>query len=452
MPNVYFHFCLGQEDVRMPDVPEGTTATEVQLIPNQRSLGHCLGTTIDQLSDLNLAPSEIGVDFLLLGSAILTADKHASRARYAEDSWTRELALSLPVSDPARWQAVSAKLTQALGFLTGDRWTLEFRARPIAYVTLAPPPPTTVGPIIDTVSLFSGGLDSFIGAVDLLQQGRRVLLVSHSAVGSDSVRQRHLFRALEAVYPGASHHLRGSIRFTAKHLGETTGENTERSRSFLFFALAVLAASALPTISVITVPENGLISLNVPLEDLRLGSLSTRTTHPYFLARMNEVMSALGLIARFANPYQFATKGEMVRDCRNRALLAQEVSQTISCSSPNNARIRYDGKEQCGYCVPCLIRRAALHQNVIPDTTEYGITSLQAQPLASDQKAGEHVRAFQSAILRLANSPIRASVIAHESGPLNDYQDSYSKFGDLYLRGMREVETLLQGVVTRPHA
>lgn len=70
----------------MPDAPAGTTAIEVQLIPNQHSLGHCLGTTIDQLSDLGLAPSEIGVDFLLLGSAILTADKHASRAHYAEDS------------------------------------------------------------------------------------------------------------------------------------------------------------------------------------------------------------------------------------------------------------------------------------------------------------------------------------------------------------------------------
>ncbi len=435
----------------MPAVPVATTSTEVQLIPNQHSLGHCLGSTIDQLSDLGLAPSEIGVDFLLLGSAILTADKNASRARYAEDSWTRELAISIPVSDPARWQAISDKLTQALAFLTGDRWTLEFRARPIAYVTLAPPRPSTAGTPIDTVSLFSGGLDSFIGAIDLLQQGRRVLLVSHSAVGSDSVRQRHLFASLEASYPGASYHLRGSIRFTAKHLGETIDENTERSRSFLFLALAVLAASALPDLSTITVPENGLISLNVPLEDLRLGSLSTRTTHPYFLARMNEILAALGIGARISNPYQFATKGEMVRNCRNHTLLATEVSKTISCSSPNNARIRY-GTEQCGYCVPCLIRRASLYRNVIPDTTEYGITNLQAQPLASNQKVGEHVRAFQSAILRLASSPVRASVIAHESGPLNDYQGSYRQFGELYLRGMREVEALLQGVVTRPHA
>lgn len=451
MPNIYFHFRLGQEDATLPGSVAGTTATEVQLIPNQHSLGHCLGSTIDQLSDLGLAPSEIGVDFLLLGSAILTADKNASRALYAEDSWTRELTVSLPVSDPARWQAVSAKLTQALAFLTGDRWNLEFRARPIAYVTLAPPRPPTAGSVIDTVSLFSGGLDSFIGAIDLLQQGRRVLLVSHSAVGSDSVRQRHLFRSLENAYPGASHHLRGSIRFTAKYLGETADENTERSRSFLFFALAVLATNALPLVTEITVPENGLISLNVPLEDLRLGSLSTRTTHPYFLARMNEVLTALSITARLTNPYQFATKGEMVRNCRNRTLLGNEVSKTISCSSPNNARIRY-GKEQCGYCVPCLIRRASLHGNVIPDTTDYGITNLQAQPLASDQKAGEHVRAFQSAILRLANSPTRATIIAHESGPLNDYQANYSQFGDLYLRGMREVETLLQGVVTRPHA
>jgi 7-cyano-7-deazaguanine synthase in queuosine biosynthesis len=451
MSQLHFYFRLGQEDEPMAVPADGTTGFEVPLIPNQHSLGHSLGSTVDQLSDLGVAPSELGIDFLLLGSAILTADKHASRERYAEDSWTRELTVSVPVSDPARWQATSPKLLQALAFLTGDRWTLEFRARPMDYVTLAPAPHSASAPPIDAISLFSGGLDSFIGAIDLLQQGHRVLLVSHSAVGSDSIRQRQLFGVLDTTYPGASHHLRGSIRFRAKHIGETDGENTERSRSFLFFSLAVLAATALPAVGTIFVPENGLISLNVPLEDLRLGSLSTRTTHPFFLARMNEVLTDLGLRARLGNPYQFATKGEMVRDCRNRTLLGNEVANTISCSSPNNARIRY-GAEQCGYCVPCLIRRASLHGNAIPDTTQYGIASLQAHPLASDQKAGEHVRAFQAAILRLGNSPFRASVIAHESGPLSDYPARYRDFGELYLRGLREVDVFLRGVVTRPHA
>ena len=47
-------------------------------------------------------------------------------------------------------------------------------------------------------------------------------------------------------------------------------ESTTRGRSFLFFALAALAASGLGGQPVIYVPENGLISLNVPLDPLRV--------------------------------------------------------------------------------------------------------------------------------------------------------------------------------------
>lgn len=51
------------------------------------------------------------------------------------------------------------------------------------------------------------------------------------------------------------------------------------------------------------VPENGLIALNVPLDPLRLGALSTRTTHPFYMARWNDLLSALGIPGRLENPY-----------------------------------------------------------------------------------------------------------------------------------------------------
>ena len=60
------------------------------------------------------------------------------------------------------------------------------------------------------------------------------------------------------------------------------------------------------------IPENGFISLNIPLTPLRLGSLSTRTTHPLFIQQMQDILDALDFRVRLSNPYQFKTKGEML--------------------------------------------------------------------------------------------------------------------------------------------
>jgi hypothetical protein len=73
-------------------------------------------------------------------------------------------------------------------------------------------------------------------------------------------------------------------------------------------------------ITTITVPENALISLNVPLDPLRLGAFSTRTTHPFFISSFNTFLSRLGISAQLFNPYRFKTKGDMAAECRKVAL------------------------------------------------------------------------------------------------------------------------------------
>src|SRR3546814_17410243 len=56
-------------------------------------------------------------------------DTRVSRAINAQDGWTREIDLYVPVSDPTRWSALSRPLDGLLKFLTGDRWRLFFRPR-----------------------------------------------------------------------------------------------------------------------------------------------------------------------------------------------------------------------------------------------------------------------------------------------------------------------------------
>jgi hypothetical protein len=48
----------------------------------------------------------------------------------SQDSWTREIRVVIAVSDVARWNATVPVLQRMLNFLTGDRWTIQFRPRP----------------------------------------------------------------------------------------------------------------------------------------------------------------------------------------------------------------------------------------------------------------------------------------------------------------------------------
>ena len=141
------------------------------------------------------------------------------------------------------------------------------------------------------MSLFSGGLDSLIGAIDSLNAGETPLLVSHAGEGLVSKSQDQCFDGLKAAYKASAFdRLRVWMSFDTGLVEDVGSEDTTRGRSFLFFSLGVAAGTALGRYFVLKVPENGLIALNVPLDRLRLGALSTRTTHPFYIARWNDLL------------------------------------------------------------------------------------------------------------------------------------------------------------------
>ena len=67
-----------------------------------------------------------------------------------------------------------------------------------------------------------------------------------------------------------------------------------RTRSLNFLAFAIVSAYALQEFVQeeidVFVPENGVISINAPLTVRRVGTLSTRTTHPYFYPRNTKII------------------------------------------------------------------------------------------------------------------------------------------------------------------
>lgn len=441
---------VGTTDTATIKIAAGSVVTDVQFITGTNRLDFGLGQILDQLAKLGFRPSEVAIDLAVLGALVIAADTRVSRKESAADAWTRELHLYVPVSDPSLWTVQKTPLEHMLNFLTGDRWTLNFRSRSQDHKALLPKSAKLPAFAPDCVCLFSGGLDSFIGATDLLSAKKQPLLVSHYWDGITSDHQNHCAERLSKEYPQALLHVRARVGFEKAKMNTGESENTLRGRSFMFFALAAVAASGLGKPTTIVVPENGLISLNVPLDPLRLGALSTRTTHPYYMARWNDLLEGLGLPAALDNPYRHMTKGEMVKACLNQKFLQQNASATMSCAAPAKIRWLGDTPQHCGHCVPCLIRRAALLHGFGNDNTQYYLSNLTGNSLNSKKAEGEHIRAFQRAISRLKTKPASARFIIHQPGPLTDHRTDWAKYEAVYVNGMREVDALLTGVVTRP--
>lgn len=446
-------FHVGTKDQHQVQALPGFRVTSVQLLDANGRLQYGIWQTIHGIQEAGLNPSPTGLDLLLLALAVYAADKRISRNEVSQDGWTREIDVHLPVSDPATWNSIRANLAKMLGFLTGDLWRFSFRSLPRQFSEMA----TRGAPLMRTtpkaLCLFSGGLDSFIGAIDEFERKGDPLLISHGWGSSDSSHQGICLEALHGKYGrGRVRQLRSRIGVGEHDLSITmNGEPTERSRSFLFFSLAAASASGLSDAVSTIVPENGLISLNIPLDSLRLGAFSTRTTHPFFLARYNQLLAELGIPTQLINPYRHCTKGEMVAQCLNQQLLRATVADTISCSSANKARWDGNSPGHCGHCVPCLIRRAALLKLGVPDPTIYHLSNLVSQNHASDRSEGEHIRSFQLAIHRLNQQPNVAPILVQKAGPLSDHPGELAVFAAMYQRGLGEVEQLLTGVKAVPH-
>lgn len=310
---------------------------------------------------LKRAPTQRAWDFLSIALAVFAADRFVLRSK-SEDGWTRVIALDIAVDAPTVWQAEAGRLAAAFRFLTGDIWYLKFSSG-------GSKTPQFTGKLSDrdAICLFSGGMDSFLGAAKLLSDGKKPLLVSQGST-KEITPQKYLAHELGL----------DDYRFEGR-VGEKWKkpyEGSTRARSILFFAYGVAAATAYELKEVV-VPENGLIAVNPPMTPRRIGSLSTRTTHPHFIDSMNDVLAAVGINVALVNPCEGVTKGNMLKACSH-AKIAALAGATYSCGKGK----RRNG--QCGICVPCIIRRASFHHSGVPDRTKKYFTDIERSRNADD--------------------------------------------------------------------
>ena len=390
------------------------------------------------LAGNSLYPSRIVNDLLMLALAVYTADLRISRA-FGMDRWCREITVHLPVFNPDLWRGVEPHLAETLGFLSGDNWHFEFRERtePVGEDQADPPERQ-----IDKVALFSGGLDSFVGAVDLLEGTEDIVaLVGQYGAGSTHPSQEGTHAILNEAFPDRT--IRMGFWVQPSSTEDRSGEDTMRSRSFLFLALGTAVAASSGDDVPLYVAENGLISLNVPLTPARMGSFSTRTTHPFFVDSFRTLLHTLGISTPLVLPYRFHTKGEMVRDTKNPDVTGKGLPLTLSCSRPDAGRFdKRPPGTHCGYCVPCIIRLASMKAAGIStkDAAYYDIVRGGAGPKTAK---GRDRRAFELGITR-TRSLSRLGLVGEvtAAGPLPD--EDVSELADVYLRGIEEVADFLK--------
>ncbi|MBC8053798.1 MAG: hypothetical protein H7Y13_12105 [Sphingobacteriaceae bacterium] len=310
------------------------------------------------------------VDFFMLSATIYGIDRFIERRRNSIDGWSRELKISFPVNDPAKWKTISPEVSNMLSFLTGDYWEVDFYKGKFDFP--AKPLEPYFSDTFAQVNLFSGGLDSLIGAIDFLttKPNEKVLFISHydSQMHGPFSDQKYLMSSIKEDYGGQFSYI-SSLKVSLDH-STLPKETTFRSRSILFIGMALLAAQG-KKIPLVIVPENGTVSLNYPLSSSRRSACSTRTTHPTVLNMIKSIWSQLSIDTSISNPYEFLTKGEMVANCKDQAILKKLVDASNSCGKRGH-RAHWDvpGASHCGICMPCIYRRASLLS--ILDKTTYG--------------------------------------------------------------------------------
>jgi 7-cyano-7-deazaguanine synthase in queuosine biosynthesis len=376
---------------------------------------------------LGVPPSRQGMDLVAVAMAVTAADTFVLR-NGAADGWRREIEIDLPVVEPDRWNALAPLLTTTLVFLSGDCWSFSFRNGGL-------PPPSVldvrnramIDPSkVDAVALFSGGLDSGLGVMDLLDAGVRPLLVSHAPQGDKTYQT-----AVASLFSSQPQR----FEFNSYPSRDGESEITTRTRSFLFLTFAALVAQAVRTfrgtaLIDLHMCENGLIALNPPLTARRIGALSTRTAHPHYLSLMQSLFDALDLGVRISNPHRHETKGEMLARRASEPTIAKFASSTVSCGNWKRKHV------QCGRCWPCSIRRSSFHRAGLSDDTKYDTLNLIDAIKEDDYR--DDIVSIHTALRRRYYRGLKSWVL--QSGPLpHDPTERAALYG-VVERGMDELE------------
>lgn len=342
-----------------PDAPDD--ALRFTIGGKAASLSLCIDGLEDAMSG-RLPPRFL--DLIRIATFAFAADSAVSRGRLTDDGdrWHRHFQIVLGVDDPDFWNrpGVRNPIEQTLGFISQDTFQFHFQTRqqkPPKQLTFAGPAGKSLvsWDKIQDVALFSGGLDSFTGAADLIiRQRRGVVLVSHQSSTKIGAVQNALFQDLREL--ARDHGCPEPVHVVVdvkKHAKVLSTERTQRCRSFLYASIAGAVAQLLDRDRV-TAPESGIIGVNLPVAQSVVGARGTRTAHPRALVSFGKVLSSIAdRTITVANPFALKTRTEVLQE------LAKTPAINLAKNTNSCARVHRASKmhPHCGTCSQCIDRQ-----------------------------------------------------------------------------------------------
>lgn len=311
-------------------------------------------------------------DMVDVAVAVYMADRISLRPQDREDG-RRQFELRIPVRAFSVWnrRGVSDALERYLRFLTEDEWSIEFSQGSFdpkaceqqQFLDLEP----DGAPV--SVSLFSGGLDSFSGTVAAIAENRDQHYVCVSSTPSqrqESAQKRQISSIRSKLTPRSLTSLR--VHSYLKALFRQREEPTRRARGFMFLSLGSAIAATLG-VKRLVIFENGIGALNLPYERNPGGIANSRAVHPHGLNLFQRFVTALRETDFFVdNPCFYKTKAEL---CLHPAMekFRDTIGETFSC---DGFPVRQAKTPQCGLCTSCILRRLALQQSGFTDCDAEG--------------------------------------------------------------------------------
>lgn len=318
-------------------------------------------------------------DLLEISSCVFLADRKVTRGTNNDlefKSWSRNFHYVIKVRDFDFWNNDKLKklLSEALCFMTGDnQYDFTFESGRDTFPTNLFDndnyDTTTNEPT--KVILFSGGLDSFTGVVDVLEKTQdSICLVSHNSGNPTTANtQKNVYNKIKELYPGRTKH----IKFRCNMVGGRAPDETQRTRSFLYSSIAYAISSNIG-VNELYFYENGITSLNFPKRADMINARSSRTTHPKTIKLLSDFYSLIHEQTAFniCHPYIFKTKSDVISILRqlDKSYL---VNNTVSCSKVFKT---VDNHTHCGTCSQCVDRRFAMYYSDMDLDDGNGIYSI----------------------------------------------------------------------------
>jgi hypothetical protein len=160
---------------------------------------------------------------------------------------------------------------------------------------------------------------------------------------------------------------------------------------------------------------------------------------------MRTVLAALGLNIPLVTPYRFFTKGQMLLRCEAPDVLKEFVHMTNSCARPNDRNADPTrNQNHCGYCVPCIIRRAAMYAANLDDPSRYRYdVHADRDLLLAMPERRKDLWAFEMALARAKHRATISDVL--RAGPLKASSEEVDQYVQVYRDGLDEASQFLRG-------